>query len=303
MSALRPGLCSVTFRDLPAEAVARLAAEAGLAGVEWGGDVHAPPGDVARARRIAAVCGDLGLGVPSYGAYLRCEDAGEDRLDAALDVAEALGARTLRVWAGRRGSAEADAAHRARVAETLAGHVDAAAARGLRVALEWHPNTLTDTREAAMALIAATGRAGLATYWQRRDGQGLADATADLDAIGARLAHVHVFWWTAARERLPLADGAAFWRALTPRLAAAPGPAPRWALMEFVRDGDVARFRADAATLLSLLAETADAEPRRETAQAVHSGRMTDDEDGTLAAPRSGADRGGARAGGTCRGA
>ena len=40
---IRPGLCSVTFRELDAERVVELAAEAGLACVEWAGDVHVPP--------------------------------------------------------------------------------------------------------------------------------------------------------------------------------------------------------------------------------------------------------------------
>ena len=44
---IRPGLCSVTFRALDVPAVVRLAAEAGLERIEWAGDVHVPPGDLA----------------------------------------------------------------------------------------------------------------------------------------------------------------------------------------------------------------------------------------------------------------
>src|SRR5690625_7433277 len=41
---LRPGICSVTYRDLPPAEIVRLAAEAGLARIEWGGRVHVAPG-------------------------------------------------------------------------------------------------------------------------------------------------------------------------------------------------------------------------------------------------------------------
>ena len=41
---IRPGLCSITFRDLSVDDVVALAADAGLAGIEWGADRHVPPG-------------------------------------------------------------------------------------------------------------------------------------------------------------------------------------------------------------------------------------------------------------------
>ena len=49
---MRPtGLLSVTFRHLPFERIIELAAEAGLDGIEWGGDVHVPPGDLKQAEK------------------------------------------------------------------------------------------------------------------------------------------------------------------------------------------------------------------------------------------------------------
>src|SRR5690625_6345640 len=51
---LRPGICSVTYRDLPPEEIVPLAAEAGLECIEWGGDVHVAPGvpDLAEHTRV-----------------------------------------------------------------------------------------------------------------------------------------------------------------------------------------------------------------------------------------------------------
>ena len=110
------GLCSVSFRALPAGEVLRLAAEAGLACIEWGGDVHAPPslgpdalcalGDATRS---------AGLAVASYGSYHRLGVSDPADLPAVLAAAKALGAPTVRVWAGGKGTAEATAAERAAV--------------------------------------------------------------------------------------------------------------------------------------------------------------------------------------------
>ena len=48
---MKIGLVSVSFRGLAPEAIIDLAAECGLGGVEWGGDVHVPCGDLRRAVR------------------------------------------------------------------------------------------------------------------------------------------------------------------------------------------------------------------------------------------------------------
>jgi 3-dehydroshikimate dehydratase len=52
MSQLIPGLVSVTLRSLPPQEIIALAVKAGMKAIEWGGDVHVPPGDVAAASEI-----------------------------------------------------------------------------------------------------------------------------------------------------------------------------------------------------------------------------------------------------------
>ena len=97
---IRPGLCSVTLRPLAPEAVVRVAADAGLAGIEWGGDIHVPPGDAATARRVARLTADAGLIVSSYGSYYRVGGDKPGELQPILDTAAELGAPVVRVWAG-----------------------------------------------------------------------------------------------------------------------------------------------------------------------------------------------------------
>src|SRR5689334_8415517 len=64
-----PGLCSVSFRNLSAAEVVALAKQAHLRGIEWGGDVHVPHGEVETAKAVRDLTLAAGLGVPSYGSY------------------------------------------------------------------------------------------------------------------------------------------------------------------------------------------------------------------------------------------
>ena len=68
---IHPGLVSVTFRALSPAQVVDLVRQAGLRGIEWGGDIHAPPGNAARAREVRHLSLEAGLSVAAYGSYYR----------------------------------------------------------------------------------------------------------------------------------------------------------------------------------------------------------------------------------------
>ena len=57
------GLVSISFREERPETILREAADAGLSGIEWGGDVHVPPGDLDTARSVARLTAGAGLQV------------------------------------------------------------------------------------------------------------------------------------------------------------------------------------------------------------------------------------------------
>jgi 3-dehydroshikimate dehydratase len=247
-----PGLISVTFRERTIEQIAELAAGCGLLGIDWGADVHVRPGDDAAADRAVAASDAHGLTVTGYGSYHR---AGADPIASFAPVvatAVRLGAPLIRIWAGAKGSASADAAYRASVTDGIAGAVELAKAEGIQVALEFHGETLTDTPAGAVALCDATGAR---SHWQPPVGLADDDALAGLDAVAGHLAQVHVFSWGARAERQPLGARRALWSTALARVAVLPGD--HAALLEFVAADDPANLRADAATLLDLLAEVA----------------------------------------------
>jgi 3-dehydroshikimate dehydratase len=229
-----PGLCSVTFRQLPADEVVALAADAGLEAIEWGADVHVPPGD----ERTAARLRDAGVPAVSYGSYLQA-GTGEDPAPV-LDTAVALGVPNVRVWARGR--------DRAAVTADLARITAAADERRLTISLEYHPGTWTETAESTLQLLADVDAPNLFTYWQPHPG----GDDADLADVAAHVSHLHVFTWDVDAGRHPLADGEAMWR----RALAVPTgrwPGRRVAFLEFVRDDEPSQLRADAATLRAWL--------------------------------------------------
>jgi len=255
---IRAGLCSITFRQYTARQVVDTAAGAGLAGIEWGGDVHVPPGDEAAARAARTLTLDAGLAVSSYGSYHRVlDEAGAPApFGPTLDSACVLGAPVVRIWAGTKGSDAADAAHRARLADAARQIADQAAAAGIRIAFEFHRNTLTDTNESARRLLADVAHPNAYVYWQPMYwGPDLAERRRGLDLLGDRVRHVHVFFWRyvahpdgqrMVSDRRPLEEGAADWAEYFAALAPADN---RFALLEHVRGEDPEQFRRDAATL------------------------------------------------------
>lgn len=245
------GLCSVTLRALSVEDVAAVAARAGLAAVEWGGDVHVPPGDAGAVRRAVAVSAAHGLTVASYGSYLFALGVEpDDAVRRAVDTAAALGAPHLRVWAGFDDAVAA--ADRPLVVEGIARCAALAAEVGIDVGIEFHGGTPTATVAGTVALLAAIDAPNVRSLWQPPYWRGPtapeADA-AEVRSLGARLGHLHVYEWSAAGVRLPLAAGRERWAAV---LAAVP-TGDRTAFLEFVADDDPDRVVADAAELGRLL--------------------------------------------------
>ncbi|WP_329047715.1 sugar phosphate isomerase/epimerase [Amycolatopsis sp. NBC_01488] len=247
----RIGLCSVTFRALPARRVAHEAAAAGLRVVEWGADVHAPPRSADVLRQVRAQTAASGLTTCSYGSYWRAGVDHAEAFEVLAEAAAALGTTRIRVWAGAEGSADASGALRSRVTGALREAATIAAAHGLSVALEFHSGTLADTAWEALRLLDDVGHDTLSTYWQPPVGEPDDRALDGLRLMLDRVSAIHVFSWWPGQTRLPLHDRDRLWR---PALELAARAAPVDLLLEFVPGDDPAVLPRESATLLRWLA-------------------------------------------------
>lgn len=243
-----PGLCSVTLRAHAPDAVVAHATAAGLTCVEWGGDVHVPPGEPARAAEVAARTRDAGLRVASYGSYHRALDP--TAFDAVLDSAVALGAPRIRIWAGTTGSTEATAEERALVVAGCADAVRRAADHGIEIGLEWHGGTLTDTPSSTAELLRAVddavGAQTLTTYWQPALDTPDDAALDGLTALLPRISTVHVFSWWPGTVRNTLVSRESLWERV---IATLPDGGGRDFLLEFIPGDDAELLPEEAGTL------------------------------------------------------
>ena len=140
---------------------------------------------------------EAGLQIAAYGSYYRLGEYDDPAAVFArsLRSAEALGAPTIRVWAGVKPSAEADEAYRARLNKEAAMIAEMAAEKGIRVAFEWHKNTLTDTNESALRLLREAGHPNLSCLWQPTVALTPAQRVEGIRLLGDRLVNVHVYSW------------------------------------------------------------------------------------------------------------
>lgn len=246
---IHPGLVSITFRKLSPVEIIALVRAAGLKGIEWGGDIHVPHGDLGRAREVREMTLEAGLTVAAYGSYFRVGQSEDHGLpfQQVLDSALELGALVIRVWAGTAGSAATAEDARWRVVADLRRITELAAKTGVRVATEFHGGTLTDTPESAGRLLLEVDHPNLFTYWQPLLDMTDEACVASLHDLAPRLSHLHVYQWQTVNDRRPLAEGAARWARFFAAAAHAPGD--RFAMMEYVPDDSPESFRRDAATL------------------------------------------------------
>jgi len=247
VASMLTGLVSVTFRKLSPPDIARLAKEAGLDGIEWGGDVHCPPGDTQAAENIAELMREHGLVTISYGSYYRAGSRAP--FDPVVNTAVMLGTYNIRIWAGDMASVQAKDEEWSLIVEDSRRCADMAAAHGITISYEYHADTLTDTLPSAVRLLNEVDRSNVLTYWQPPSGASVEEnILAIRRLIGMKkLKNLHVFSWENA-QRMPLAHSEALWRQYI-REASSCEPA---LLLEFVKDDDPARMIEDAQTLRRL---------------------------------------------------
>jgi sugar phosphate isomerase/epimerase len=249
-----PGLASVSFRRLIPPKVAELARRAGVGGIEWGGDIHVPHGDLELARRVARLTLDHGLAVAGYASYYRIGASEREGLafEKVLATARALQAPRIRVWAGLKPSAEADESYRRWIADETRRVVSLAAAAGIKIAFEPRHGTLADTLWSINRLLEQAAHPDLQFLWQPAGGKTVAYNLQTLTAVLPRLADFHVFHrWPDDAVRHPLSAGERDWRQYLHVLPA--GAGPRFALLKFFKDDSPEQFLADAMTLKSWL--------------------------------------------------
>jgi 3-dehydroshikimate dehydratase len=249
-----PGLVSITFRQLEPLRIVEMVQQAGLAGIEWGGDVHVPHGNTETARQVRKITEDAGLNIPSYGSYYRVGVTDNIAFEAVVETADVLGAETIRLWAGNKGSAMVDDASRRKIVSQTRELADLAGQAGITLSFEFHGNTLTDTNESAIAFYNEIDHDNVLAYWQPPTGVDFDYSLAGLKELKGRLSHLHVFKWQITDgtiRRQPLSEGVDIWRKYIQAVDDIGGE--HYAMIEFVANNSQQQFFEDAKALTRIL--------------------------------------------------
>ena len=253
---LRSGLVSVTFRQLSPREIVDLCAAVKLDAIEWGGDVHVPPGGLETAREIGKMTREAGLEVACYGSYYRC--GGDAPFESVLETAVALNAPLIRVWAGGKDFEKASQDEKNEIARNLERALELAQAAGIALATEFHGGTLTNSAASVMKLQQELRHAALFSLWQPLlrgpNDPKTAENVGELETVLPFLSNVHVYNWSETakgRERLPLFQSTDWPKYLE---VLKKDGADRFLLLEFVPGDDPALLKREAATLRDLIA-------------------------------------------------
>ncbi|MNI22991.1 3-dehydroshikimate dehydratase [compost metagenome] len=151
------------------------------------------------------------------------------------------------------GSAEADAQLRNQIVEDAKRIAEKAQLHGIKIDLEFHGGTLTDTVDSTQRLLEEIDSTHVRSYWQSPHDQTVDERVAGMRQILPWVANVHVFHWIE-RVQQPLMNGRADWSIYLDVLREA--GVHRAVMLEFVRDSDPQQFLQDAEVLKQLLAPT-----------------------------------------------
>lgn len=185
------GLTSVTFRSLTADGVIDYCKRCGLTAIEWGSDLHAPPGDLQTAKEISEKMKNANLVTSSYGSYYTL-GKNEDFIPY-LETAATLKAPHIRIWGGvKTQSQTTDEEYKNMIAETKQICRDASKYK-IEIAFEYHNDSLTDSPDNALRVMNDVSEPNLGMYFQYDPWVGYDENIDALHRLLPYLKTVHMF--------------------------------------------------------------------------------------------------------------
>ena len=204
------GLTSVTFRDKTVDEILSFAKKSNIDGIEWGGDIHVPPGDIEQATLVGEKTRQAGLRVFSYGSYFFLGSAMD--IQPILETAKALGTDRVRIWAGKTASSKLALEERKEYVQEAKRIAELASSYGIELCFEYHRNSLTDCLESAKNLIEEIDRKNVLLYWQPNPEIGESEKLKEIATLQDYVRTIHCFYWTGINTRHLIEEGWQYWQ-------------------------------------------------------------------------------------------
>lgn len=243
------GLVSVTFRGLSVEEIADLCQKNHLTHIEWGSDVHVPPGDLKKAEQTAKLCEEKGLVPFAYGSYYRMGQ-NKNEFSKYIDTARALNARVIRIWAGTKAPSALTKEEYNDLLFEADEIAEIARKSGITIAAECHLDTLTEDAETAKGFIEKLSSPFFKTYWQPNQFKSFEQNIAAAKTLSPYTVGIHIFNWDK-NGRHPLCNGREMWRRYLDIFEGRDIPV----MLEFMHDDSPASLAPTAKTLFELIGE------------------------------------------------
>lgn len=239
---IKTGLVSVTFRNRSPQDIISLVKKADLDAIEWGGDIHVPHGDLKQAKEVYKMSTDNGIKIASYGSYYFMNLSKD--FEKVLETAANLRAPIIRVWAGKKGSADVDDNERKIIIDESQLIAEQAKEYNIKIAYEYHNNTLTDTNQSACKLLQEVNHPNIFTYWQIHPNiSDIKNRINSISGIKKYLLNIHINAFELENE----------WLAYLNIISKFSGI--HYALIEFVKNNETLDdFFSDAAKLKKMIA-------------------------------------------------
>lgn len=247
MRNFKPGLVSVSFRNLPPQEILNLMKQNDLEYVEWGSDVHASPHDTDNLEYIAGMQKDMGIKCSSYGTYFRiCVNETEEIYDY-IKAAKILGTNVLRLWCSDKSASKFTDEEKENLFLQCRKLADIAEKENVILCMECHINTFTDNIESALELMERVSSPNFRMYYQpnqyKTEEQNLIYAS----RIADYTVNIHVFNWKE-KEKYPLDPAKNIWSKYLMNF-----DGDKFLLLEFMPDGKEETLTQEANTLREII--------------------------------------------------
>lgn len=243
------GLASISFRGYDVETVLKRTKEAGLSCIEWGSDVHAPKDDIENLNKIVLLQKKYGIACSSYGTYFRLGETPIAELEGYIKAATILGTDILRLWCGGKDSQEYSSAERDYLFGECIKAAEVAERNGVKLCMECHNGTFTNTKESALELMHAVNSDCFRMYWQPNQFRTEEENLRYAETLADYTEHIHVFNWNGDK-RFPLKSGIDIWKKYLKKFSG-----QKILLLEFMPDDNIDSLPTETEVLRKIIGE------------------------------------------------
>ncbi|MBO5454562.1 MAG: TIM barrel protein [Clostridia bacterium] len=246
MKTYKQGLVSISFRDKTPLEILIAMKKCNLNYIEWGSDVHAPCNDKENLENIKKLQDEFNIICSSYGTYFRLGVNDTKELPDYINAAKNLGTDILRLWCGNKGSEEYTNDEKNILFEECKKASRIAEKHNVKLCMECHNNTYTDTKEGAFELMEYVNSPAFRMYWQPNQFKTFDENISYAKLLSLYTEHIHVFNWDG-KNKYPLNNAIDTWKTYLSCFGE-----DKTLLLEFMPDDKIESLKTEADSLFKI---------------------------------------------------